>query len=327
MPSISVIIPMYNAGKDIIRCLSSLERQTMQDFEILLLDDGSTDDSGEVVSRYLEKQPALRKKTRLIRKENEGVAETRNRGIALAEGTFVTFMDQDDFVAKDYLETYYRAITDGDMDMVTGGFLRVRSDGKIIKKKIVTEKPWSRYTLIVPWAHMYRRSFLLEKNIRFLTTKIGEDIPFTLTAYRSTDRCRIINYTGYRWFYNESSVSNSLHKTLDSRLNVRYLLDYLYAEMEKLDANQDDLIRYFYLRFICWYFLYSTRGSKRENIRNAYKDCFGWLKENIPDYRHAKYTGLRMPKGEDFSLHTFVFAFYLLEKLHLLRPMLLLFGK
>ncbi len=346
MPEVSVIIPMYNAGRYIIRCLESLRRQTMQDFELLLIDDGSTDKSARIAQDYLLNHPDFADKTQFIKKPNSGVADTRNLGIEEAHGTYITFMDQDDFIAKDYLETYLAATNssghsekcrtseafahtdnpENKPDIVIGGFLRVGADGKILKKKFVTKKPYSKFTLIVPWAHLYRRAFLIDNKIEFLTTRIGEDIYFTLPAYMYTDNIRVIHYAGYRWFYNNESVSNSVHKTLDSKLDIRYLLDSVYEKMEEAGANSDPLIRYFYLRFICWYFLYSTKGSKKENIREAYRDCFTWLKENMPDYRKQKYIGLRWPRGESFSLHACVFGFYLLEKLHLLRPALLLLG-
>ena len=330
MTKISVIIPLYNPSWDVIRCLKSLARQTFQDFELILIDDGSSDVTFNIAQRYIEGNDVLKEKTSIVRQENSGVAKTRNRGIEMATGEYLAFMDQDDFAAKDYFENLFEAAKNYDTtgaDIVVSGYERVRSDGRIMLKRDLKDAPWTKYTMITPWAHLYRREFIMENDIRFLDSKIGEDIYFNLPAYSYTDRIVILKDRGYKWFYNEDSVSNVSHKTLDSKLDVLYLLDTVYDKLEAVDANATEDMEYFYIRFICWYLLYSARGSKRENIKEAYDQVFGWLRAKYPDYRKFKYTGLRMPAGEERGFHRYVFVFYLLEKMHLLLPVLKLFGK
>ena len=334
MKKISIIIPIYNPGRDIVRCLKSLTRQTFMDYELILIDDGSTDNSYELVQKYIDERAVLRERTRVIHQENSGVARTRNRGIELASGKYLAFIDQDDFVAKDYLENLYKAAEgyvheDGNKgaDIVVSGYERVRSDGRIMVKRNLKDEPWAKYTMITPWAHLYRREFIVENDISFLDTKIGEDIYFNVPAYTYTDRIATLQDRGYKWFYNEGSVSNVSHKTLDSKLDVLYLLDTVYDKLETVGANATDDMEYFYIRFICWYLLYSVRGSKRENIIDAYNQIFGWLRSKYPDYRRFRYIGFKMPAGEERSFHRYVFIFYLLEKMHLLLPVLKIFGK
>ena len=331
---ISVIIPMYNPGKEIVRCFKSLENQTFTDYELILIDDGSKDPSYKAVEKYIDTS-TLKSKTRLIRQENAGVAVTRNRGIDMAEGDYLAFIDQDDFVAKDYLENLYKAATevngadkdDSPIDIVVSGYERVRSDGRIILKRDIKDAPWTKYTMITPWAHLYRREFIVDNNIRFLDTKIGEDVYFNLPAYTYTDKIVILKDRGYKWFYNEKSVSNVSHKTLDSKLDVLLLLDSVYDKLAQVDANDSEEMQYYYMRFVCWFMLYATRGSKRENIVDAYKKVFGWLRSKYPNYRKSRYRGFRMPDGEEVSFHEYVAVFYLLERMHLLLFVLKLFGK
>ena len=331
---ISVIIPMYNPGKEIVRCFKSLENQTFTDYELILIDDGSKDPSYKAVEKYIDTS-TLKSKTRLLRQENAGVAATRNRGIDMAEGDYLAFIDQDDFVAKDYLENLYKAATevngadkeDSPIDIVVSGYERVRSDGRIILKRDVKVAPWTKYTMITPWAHLYRREFIVDNNIRFLDTKIGEDVYFNLPAYTYTDKIVILKDRGYKWFYNEKSVSNVSHKTLDSKLDVLFLLDSVYDKLAQVDANDSEEMQYYYMRFVCWFMLYATRGSKKENIVDAYERVFGWLRSKYPNYRKSRYRGFRMPNGEETSFHKYVAAFYLLERMHLLLFVLKLFGK
>ena len=123
-PTVSVIIPVYNAQEGIKQCLDSLLNQSFTDFEIILLNDGSTDNSLEVIKKYA----AVNDFIRVIDKENEGVAKTRNKGIQLANGKYIVFIDNDDFVDSDYLERFYNAIDQEQLDIVLGGYKRVNQE-------------------------------------------------------------------------------------------------------------------------------------------------------------------------------------------------------
>ena len=120
-PTVSVIIPVYNAQEGIKQCMDSLLNQSFTDFEIILLNDGSTDNSLEVIKKYAADNDFIR----VIDKENEGVAKTRNKGIQLANGKYIVFIDNDDFVDSDYLERFYNAIDQEQLDIVLGGYKRV----------------------------------------------------------------------------------------------------------------------------------------------------------------------------------------------------------
>ena len=133
-PAISVIIPVYNAQEGLSQCIDSLLDQTFSDYEIIILNDGSTDNSLEVIQNYASKNDSIR----VIDKENEGVAKTRNRGIVLAKGEYIVFIDNDDFIAPDYLECFYKAIEKEKLDIVkiySGGTLGTYLSHFIFKGK------------------------------------------------------------------------------------------------------------------------------------------------------------------------------------------------
>lgn len=127
-PTVSVIIPVYNAQEGIKQCLDSLLNQSFTDFEIILLNDGSTDNSLEVIKKYAADNDFIR----VIDKENEGVAKTRNKGIQLANGKYIVFIDNDDFVDSDYLERFYNEIDQEQLDIVLGGYKRVNQEMKTL---------------------------------------------------------------------------------------------------------------------------------------------------------------------------------------------------
>ena len=114
MKSVSVIVPVYNVEKYLARCLDSLLGQTQPDIEILVVNDGSTDTSGRIVDEYAQKYPD---RIRAFHMENEGVSAARNRGVAEAEGKYLTFVDSDDYVTVDYLELMVEAAEKNHSDL------------------------------------------------------------------------------------------------------------------------------------------------------------------------------------------------------------------
>lgn len=195
---LTVIIPVYNGQDDILRCLESLRKQTFRDFTVLLFNDGSVDCSAEVIREYAKKHPEF--PMTLIDQENCGVANTRNRGIECCETPFIAFMDQDDELSLDYLETYLKKIEKTEADIICGGYQRVHPEtGKVLRVEKLSEDPWSKFVVVSPWAHLYRTAFLKENPVRFLNTSIGEDVYFTLMAYAYSDKVVTIDDTGYKW--------------------------------------------------------------------------------------------------------------------------------
>ena len=336
---ISIIIPVYNAGRSILRCLKSVARQSFTDYEVIVLDDGSKDGSGELAEKYIARDEVLSSRARVISKDNSGVADTRNYGITLAKGEYLSFIDQDDFIAKDYLEKYYAAARGGDscssvgaaagvscecVDIVVGGYERVASDGRIITRVVPKKSAWAGYIVTAPWAHLFRTEFIRENGIEFLKNKIGEDVYFNVVALNRGARVEVIDNAGYKWYYNDASVSNSVQNTFRDEVDVIYLMDSIADVVSECDSPY---LEYFFLRYVCWYMLFSTRGSKKADIDKAYDKCFSWVRAHFPNYRRSKFIGVKMPKGENLKFHAFVFVFYLLEKMRILRTVLKLFGK
>lgn len=117
MDKVTLIIPVYNSEKYIGRCLDSILNQTYNDYEIMIINDGSTDNSQEVINKYKQKWP---NKFIIIEQENKGVAITRNEAIKRANSEYIMFIDNDDYIDKDYIEVYMKYIKNGDYDAVLG---------------------------------------------------------------------------------------------------------------------------------------------------------------------------------------------------------------
>lgn len=212
---VSVIVPIYNNEKVLKRCVDSIVNQTYKKIEIILIDDGSTDDSFKICNEYLKND----KRIKIIHKENGGVSQTRNIGLKEAKGTKLVFIDSDDYVDKTYIECLmkYR-----NADLVICGYFTVnekKSAKYIIKNNVfmnkkellknLTKKSHIRF-YSVPYLKLFDRKIIEENNILF-NEKIeyGEDACFVYEYISNINNLQIINQPLY---YNDISSQDSLSR-------------------------------------------------------------------------------------------------------------------
>ena len=305
-PAISVIIPVYNAQDGIKRCVDSLLNQSFKNFEIILLNDGSKDNSLNILKEYELKYSFVR----VIDKQNEGVAVTRNKGILLAEGEYTMFMDNDDFVDSDYIETFYQAIHEKNLDLVIGGYKRVNQDNHIIFSQDIQQSEWSKYIIMAPWAKVYRTVFLKTNNLEFFDYGIGEDIIFNLAAYKTTDKIGLLDYRGYNWYYNNQSISNTSQRGFSPKIDILVL----FSKILEL-GKPSELVVYYLKRYYVWYLLFSGRSSSDQEFIHQYIRIKEWLKENKLISTISPLS--KKVQGERFQTKISLIVFMSLEKLRL----------
>lgn len=305
-PAISVIIPVYNAQDGIKRCVDSLLNQSFKNFEIILLNDGSKDNSLNILKEYELKYSFVR----VIDKQNEGVAVTRNKGILLAEGEYIMFMDNDDFVDSDYIETFYQAIHEKNLDLVIGGYKRVNQDNQIIFSQDIQQSEWSKYIIMAPWAKVYRTEFLKTNNLEFFDYGIGEDIIFNLAAYKTTDKIGLLDYKGYNWYYNNQSISNTSQRGFSPEIDILVL----FSKILEL-GKPSELVVYYLKRYYVWYLLFSGKSSSDQEFIHQYIRIKEWLKENKLISTISPLS--KKVQGERFQTKISLIVFLSLEKLRL----------
>lgn len=312
MPKVSVIVPVYNSEKYLSRLTESLLSQDFSDFEIVFINDGSTDNSLKVLKELAEKD----KRVKVFSQKNQGIARTRNFGISVAKGEYIMFADNDDWVSSPkYISEYVSAISSGDYDIAVGGYKRINSDGKVIMRKVLkTKSEWSRYIIMAPWAKIYRRDFIVKNKLGFFDYKIGEDVYFNLLAYAKTDKINIIENDDYIWFYNDKSVSNTGQKGLNTKIDVRILLD---AVSQKLGGTrQNEFLKYYLRRYTVWYLLFSGKSSSPKQFMKEYEKLKGWLLKNGVRKTLSPWS-LKL-SGESFGARMSVFMLTAFAKTHTL---------
>ena len=137
-PKISVIVPVYNAEKYLPRCIDSVLTQIFTDFELLLIDDGSIDESGKICNEYADND----KRIRVFHKENGGVSSARNVGLDKAIGEWITFLDSDDSLFADFFSSF-AGLLDSNVDFVTSSFVNESNGLSIPLKQMEGEDAWS----------------------------------------------------------------------------------------------------------------------------------------------------------------------------------------
>ena len=325
MSKISLILPVYNGSQRIIQCLNSIVGQSYTDFDLLIIDDGSKDNSACLIEEYLDGlNDNIKHKITFIKQENKGVSKTRNLGIQMVNGEWIGFIDQDDYIEKEYLEKYIATLQLNEKkgcfaELLVGGYDRVSDEGKVIRHEVLKGKKWDKYIVLAPWAHLYRRQFLIENNILFLETKIGEDVFFNLKAYAYANKVVIEkNNSEYKWVFNNDSVSNSKQNKVTKQNNPIILLNAIvdmYKNDKKVKTPYEEQ-EYYIIRYIVWYCLFTIRNSHRKEHKIREKELFDFLKTYYPNYYKNKYLWKKI-EGEPIKIYLAVIVYLLLYHIHI----------
>lgn len=206
LPLVSIIVPVYNTEKYLLECIDSILEQSFKDFELILVDDGSSDNSLSICRNASLQDSRIK----VIGKENGGVSSARNIGIESAVGKFITFIDSDDLVDREYLDKMISQIADDIVLIQSGLYFFDNSSSNQIGQEILTnsffdgDKPYDCYRLAVfplitsPVAKLYRREIISGQNIRFnALLSYGEDRDFNLQYIQFVKKAVSISYAGY----------------------------------------------------------------------------------------------------------------------------------
>lgn len=319
MPKISVIIPVYNTQKVLHRCLDSVFGQTYQDFEVICINDCSPDDSASILRRYEKKYPG--KMTVLDNERNMGQGLSRKRAMDICTGEYIAFIDSDDYIAAEYLETYLKEMEAHTCDVAVAGFTK-ETDGKF-RKVDPPAGVWSALTYPIPCAKMFRAAFLKENNIHFSDIRRGEDIYFGLSQFYHGIRIHNFSYHGYYYCFNRNSTTGSLtydkeHEKDIAEIFSKFLRDH---DISVLSAEQRECVEYTYLSNMVNALVTYGHGCKPEKMKKKYAFFLSDLREKFPNYRENSLFGLFRPKGQTAKIRLGVGMTMLTHKLGLDRWM------
>ena len=213
MPEISVIVPVYNVQEYVGECIESILRQSFTDFELILVDDGSTDSSGDICNRYSRQDNRIR----VIHKQNGGLSDARNAGMKSAAGRYFSFIDSDDTVSPVYLEILYSILKENGADISQGAFtqnpeklaLKAEKSGLhcFDQKAAVHDYLHRRKLFVSAWAKLYKRE--LFDQVEFPIGKLYEDSFTTYKLIANSSKCVVSEQAVYWHRINKDSITRS----------------------------------------------------------------------------------------------------------------------
>lgn len=231
-PLISVIVPVYNVERYLHKCVDSILAQTLKDFELILVDDGSPDGCGAICEEYVVKDSRVK----VIHKPNGGVSSARNTGIEVAQGKWLCFVDGDDYIDATYLEDFGVNYTDADLYMQ--GYRKVKNENILTEYsfiglesseiEVVLAYSETHYIINSPCFKLYKNVLVKENNLRFdQSVSYGEDHLFSLLYANHISSISYSKTVGYNYFVTDT-------ESLTQRIIPYQKLVYYICETERL---------------------------------------------------------------------------------------------
>ncbi len=279
-PVISVIVPVYNVEGYLKQCLDSILNQTFPNIEIICVNDGSTDNSRQILEEYKQKDSRII----IVDKENGGLSSARNAGMKVARGEFYSYIDSDDWVEPDMLEKLYNSMVTLNTDIAicavhqfdetaqkiddsnpyyTLGYFDKSFDNRAFSYQDV--KPFLMDVCVMAWNKLYRRSLVEECNAWYPDGLIFEDGPFFFTIFFKTKRVSIVR--DFLYYYRVNRKNSIIQKAGKKFLNVIDVTEIMFNKIKDLPDFDD--IRYVFFRKKVEDFIY-----RFEHLNPKYKSAF-----------------------------------------------------
>lgn len=314
-PLVSIIIPVYNSEKYINRCIQSILSQDYQEIEIILVNDGSKDNSLKLIKKYAQKYDNIK----VFTQKNQGPGVARNLGIKKSRGDYITFVDSDDYIEKDYIKILTESV--GNNDIIISGYKTIDENMRLINERIPKGTKMDYVKYVSTCCKLYKKDLIVKNNIIFPSRKIGEDVLFTLKCYALTSKKITVKNSGYIIVINKNSITHTI-----SEENSAKLLE-LVKEIDKtINWKEDeDIYLYFYLKTIILDLLMLPKTLNIKQYYQIYQDSFSWLEKKYN--QKSKKIKIKYQKGEEFKINLCVNLFLICRKIHLIKPLLYLIKK
>lgn len=287
----SFIVPIYNVEKYLKRCVESLLAQTFKDFEVILIDDGSTDSSGDIADSYGEKYSDV---FRVVHQENKGLGGARNTGIELAGGHYLLMVDSDDYVSPKLLECADKYLKDNEDDILIFNFITEEENGKqkvqylhadrgyrhISAKEFIAETP-------AAWNKIYKAKLFKETDLRYPERIYYEDIAMTPCLALYADKIGVIDDALYYYIQRHSSIihTKNTSRIMEIRDAVKCTIEY-YKKNNKFDMFRPELEYLTVIHVLCLG-VQRVLGSEYDAIK--LKKLLDFVMDIFPDYKENIY--------------------------------------
>ena len=295
MIKVSIIVPVYNTSKYLEKCLDSLVNQTLNDIEIIIINDCSTDKSLDIIEKYRKKQ----KNIKLINnKVNKGIGYNRNLGIKESKGDYILFVDSDDYIDNNYSEELYNYVVNNNLDIAVCDVKKIDDNGKLISyendiKDFDTSNLKDNPKLLLdinmgPANKIFSSKLFSDKSARFDEKLKYEDIALIPRLIMNSKKVGKINNVYYNYVIHDNSETTTMNERVFDILKImdkvnKYLFKYKYYDLIK------DEVEYLSIRTLLRYTL-QQKNQKDKRIANKFiNEVFSYLDSTFPKWKNNKY--------------------------------------
>ena len=285
MADISIIVPIYNAEKYLNKCIDSLVNQTKKELEFILVNDGSTDSSEDIIKSYKDKR------IKYFKNKNQGIGKTRNFGIDKATGKYLMFLDSDDYLDINACEKLYNKAIKEKSDLVVFDFYRVEETLKEVtinnfKSSSLKENPNLLLDInLGPCNKLIKRELIDKSNTRFNEELKYEDTPFVTEIIKNANKISKLNeYLHYYVIHSNSETTVRDERVFD----IIKIIDII-RNQYKNEKYMEDVINKLTVRTLT---NYTIQQRVQKDIKVGMKfidEAFSYMKKNIPNYKNNKY--------------------------------------
>ncbi len=286
MTDISIIVPVYNAEKYLKKCLDSLVNQTKKELEFILINDGSTDKSEEIIKTYKDKR------IKYFKNKNQGIGKTRNFGIEKSSGKYIMFLDSDDYFSSDACEILYKEAEKEKADLIVFDYYRVEkgnlNEVKIESFNATNIKADSSLLLKInlgPCNKIYKTDLIKNNGIKFEESLKYEDTLFVVKAiYNAQKIIKLNRFLHYYMIHEKSETTVRDERVFDILKIVDKIRKYL-----KNDELIKDSVDKLTVKILTNYTIQQRYQSDKNIAMKFIDSAFDYLSENVPDYKNNKY--------------------------------------
>ena len=296
---LSIVAAVYNLEKYLPRCLDALVNQTLEEIEILCVDDGSTDSAPQIVDDYAKKYP---EKVKAFHKENGGEFTSRNYGLERAQGEYITFIDVDDYVELNWAEKLYNAAKENDADLAVCAFERINLEtGKVTStdmtgfgrcvKEVKSTDDFIAFINPAPWNKAYKREII--KDLRFLPFRGFNDTMLLMEIITRTKKIAFVPDVLYHYYLRSDSQIHTVNEQ-DVKNLKKYLLEVkkFYENSNKYEEMKYilDMMAFLHLGTSV---MYRASYDEKINIKQMLKETIKYLNEYFPTWRKNPFLTFR----------------------------------
>lgn len=284
MPKVSVIVPIYNVEKYLEKCINSLLSQTLEDIQIILVNDGSKDNSGNIAKEYEKNN---KDRVIYVEKENGGLSDARNYGLKYATGDFIAFLDSDDYIEKNAYEEMYNKAIEENADYVECDFIwefpnKIRVDKQYPYKN---KKEMLSFVRVVAWNKLIKRQLITDNNLEFPKGLRYEDVEFTYKLIPFINKFTYVDKPFIHYVQREGSIANVQNERTAEIFTVLDNVIEFYKKNNIYEKYRDEL-EYNYARYLLCSSLKRMCKIKDKTIREKLlTESWKRLNSNFPNWK------------------------------------------